>query len=271
MTSGGGSCGAIGRATIVATAKIGPPTAAGGTIYWTYDNSVALLADAGVVTATFGSGSFSGITSHKLGTGIPAFVGTYGFIALADAMYFGNGNLKQYYNFSFAFAPSWSSGSAPNTAFGGSIQLANPMVVANGLALGASRQPGQIFAYNKLTGAVAWNYPAGINDVGAISSPVTGPDGVIYFTGGGGELQAIAPGANAATKKWSFTGPVGLTLSGAGTEAAIDGNGILYFGNGGNLYALITDVGSPATGFGKDWPRTGFDNCNSSNAAFTCQ
>jgi hypothetical protein len=64
---------------------------------------------------------------------------------------------------------------------------------------------------------------------------------------------------------------VGLTLSGAGTEAAIDGNGILYFGNGSNLYALITDVGSPATGFGKDWPRTGFDNCNSGNATFTCQ
>jgi hypothetical protein len=272
MTSGGGRCGrAIGPATIVPTAKIGPPTAAGGTIYWTYDNSVALPGDAGVVTATFGSSGFSGITSHALGTGIPAFVGTYGFIALADAMYFGNGGHKLYYNFSFAFPANWSSGSAPNTAFGGSIQLANPMVVANGLALGASRQPGQIFAYNKLTGAVAWNYPSGINDAGTISSPVTAPDGVIYFTVGGGELLAIAPGAKAATKKWSFSGPLGLTLSGAGTEAAIDGNGILYFGNGGNLYALITDVGSPATGFGKDWPRTGFDNCNSSNTAFTCQ
>jgi hypothetical protein len=52
---------------------------------------------------------------------------------------------------------------------------------------------------------------------------------------------------------------------------AIDANGIVYFGNGSNLYALITDVGAAAPAVGNDWPRTGFDNCNSSNTGFSCQ
>ncbi len=101
---------------------------------------------------------------------------------------------------------------------------------------------------------------------------MTGSDGTIYFTDAkNSELQAIAPGASSATMKWSFKGPVGATLSGVGTEVAIDANGIVYFGNGTNLYALIADVGAAAPAAGSDWPRTGFDNCNSSNSGFNCQ
>ena len=127
-------------------------------------------------------------------------------------------------------------------------------------------------AYDKTTttGPPKWSYPS--SDVGAISSPATASDGTIYFSDAiNSELQAIAPGASSATMKWNFKGPVGTTLSGVGTEVAIDANGIAYFGNGSNLFALITDVGAAAPAVGSDWPRTGFDNCNSSNTGFTCQ
>src|SRR5438132_4462860 len=61
MTVTGGSCGhAAVPATVVSTARIGPPTVSGGTIYWPYDNSGT---DAGVATATFSSGVFSGIAT----------------------------------------------------------------------------------------------------------------------------------------------------------------------------------------------------------------
>ena len=149
--------------------------------------------------------------------------------------------------------------------------LAANVVVAKGLALGTSGgTSGQLYAYDKTTGSQKWSYPG--SDLGTLSSPVTASDGTIYFTDSkNSEFQAIAPGATSATMKWNFKGPVGTTLSGVGTEVAIDANGIAYFGNGSNLFALITDVGAAASAVGSDWPRTGFDNCNSSNTGFTCQ
>jgi len=43
--------------------------------------------------------------------------------------------------------------------------------------------------------------------LGAMSSPVTAPDGTIYFTDAkNSEFQGIAPGATSATMKWNFKG-----------------------------------------------------------------
>jgi hypothetical protein len=265
MTATGGSCGhAAVPAAIASATKIGPPTVSGGTIYWPYENSVT---DAGVATATFSSG-FSGIATHPLGTpSVTSFVGTYASFIVADALFFGNSLTRSYYRFSSAYALDWAT-----TAFTGTTTLAANIVVAKGLALGMSGNPGQLYAYDKTTttGSPKWSYPS--SDVGAISSPVTASDGTIYFSDAiNSEFQAIAPGASSATMKWNFKGPVGTALSGVGTEVAIDTNGIAYFGNGSNLFALITDVGAAAPSVGSDWPRTGFDNCNSSNTGFSCQ
>ena len=50
---------------------------------------------------------------------------------------------------------------------------------------------------------------------------------------------------------------------------------MLYFATGtalGEVYAIITDSGGPfAPSAGSTWLRVGYDNCNSSNTAFTCQ
>ena len=275
MTAAGGSCGrAAVPATVASTASIGPPTVSGGTIYWPYDNSGTTSGDAGVATAAFSSGVFSGVTTHRLdvttGTpsGVTSFVGTYAPIIVADALFFGNSLTRSYYRFSSSYALDWLT-----TAFTGTTTLAANVVVAKGLALGMSGgNSGQLYAFDKTTttGAPKWSYPG--SDLGAMSSPATAADGTIYFTDAkNSELQAITSAATSATMKWSFKGPVGTTLSGVGTEVAIDANGIAYFGNGSNLYALITDVGAAAPSVGNNWPRTGFDNCNSSNTSFNCQ
>ena len=68
-----------------------------------------------------------------------------------------------------------------------------------------------------------------------------------------------------------FSGDHDLSLT---TEPTLASDGTLYFGdNGGRVYAIITDT-APATTGASDWPRTGYDNCNSNHAAntgYTCQ
>jgi len=63
-------------------------------------------------------------------------------------------------------------------------------------------------------------------------------------------------------------------MSSIGTEATLGADGVLYFGDsGGRLYALFVDDTPLATATG-DWPRTGYDNCNSNhanNTGFVCQ
>ena len=283
LSASGGSCSSGIPAAITSTASIGPPTVNGTTIYWGYDNTATTAGDAGVVSATFASGTFSGVTTHKLNSttpsqnGVPPLVGTYSFIALADSLFLGNSVNRSYYNFSYSYGWNWTT-----TAFGGSTTLVAPVVVAKGLALGISGgNSGQIYAYYKVSDAAAgtvggtlkWSYPG--SDLGSISSPVTASDGMIYFSDSkNNEFQAIKPATAATTPvmSWNFKGPTGLALTGVSSEATIDAKGIIYFGQStGNVYALITDVGSSAAAVGTDWPRTGYDNCNSSNTAFSCQ
>jgi outer membrane protein assembly factor BamB len=267
----GGACSIVdfGRLTGKDGAKIGPPTANGNTVYWGYDNNPPTAGDTGIVSATFSGAAFSGVTAHAFGTGVaPYIAGALSFAALADAFFFGHNLNRIYYSFKLDYSSNWAT-----PAFTGATSLVNPMVVAKGLALGSTTNSGQLYAFDKAApGTQKWVFPAG-GDLTNISLVATASDGMLYFTDSkNNELVALSPGTSSATMKWNFTGPVGVTLSGIGTEPTIDGNGILYFGqDSGNVYALITDVGAAAPAVGNDWPRTGFDNCNSSNAAFICQ
>jgi len=80
------------------------------------------------------------------------------------------------------------------------------------------------------------------------------------------------------TQRWAYAGSAGTspatTVSTGITEAVLGSDSVLYFGDSsGHVYALITDTAPAATAPG-DWPRTGFDNCNSNhagNTGFTCQ
>jgi len=199
----------------------------------------------------------------------PQIAGSFTFVALADAFFFGNSLNRTYHSFKLDYSANWTS-----PGFSGSAVLVNPMVVSKTLALGSTTSLGKLYAFDKTAGTQKWVFPTGTGDLTNISLVATASDGKLYFTDSStpNELVALAPGASAATRLWNFTGPIGAVLSGIGTEPTIDGNGILYFGqDSGNVYALITDVGAAAPAVGNDWPRTGFDNCNSSNAAFICQ
>jgi hypothetical protein len=273
LTLAGGVCLQKGTATLTggqSGSAIGPTTGNGNTIYWGYDNTPTTPGDAGMVSANFDGNAFSIITPHALGSGIPPFVGTaYSFVALANVFFFGNSPNKIYYSFKTDYSSNWAT-----TAFtGGTVALANPMVVAKGLAIGATSSPAKIYAFDKGTGAQRWMFPIGIGDLTSVSLAGTASDGMVYFTDSANkEFVALKPGASSATVSWNFTGPTGVALAGIGTEPTIDGNGIAYFGqDSGNVYAVILDVGTGAPAVGADWPRTGFDNCNSSNTSFNCQ
>ncbi len=84
-------------------------------------------------------------------------------------------------------------------------------------------------------------------------------------------------GTTTRADKWTYGGsgttPV-TTISSLTTEPTLASDGTLYFGdNGGKVYAILTDTTQAATG-ANDWPRTGYDICNSNhsaNAGYTCQ
>jgi outer membrane protein assembly factor BamB len=161
---------------------------------------------------------------------------------------------------------------------GGSSTPSAPPTVYRGFAYGVAGGTGRLYAYRKSDGAIAWSYLGGTS-LGSVSPVSPGADGILYFSdSANNEFVAIDPSTGTPTTSptglWRFKGPTGVALSGVGTEATIDAKGILYFGqDSGDVYALITDVGDPTppTGLGADWPRTGFDRCNSSNASFACQ
>jgi len=170
MISTGGACGGpVVPATVASTAFIGPPTVSGGTIYWPYDNSGTVSGDTGVVTATFVSGGFSGVTPHRLDVNhrhtewrnVPRR--TYAPFIVADALFFGNTSTRSYYRFNSSYALDWAT-----TAFTDPRTLAANIVVAKGLALGMSDSSGQLYAYDKTTGSLKWSYPG--SDLGSISS-----------------------------------------------------------------------------------------------------
>jgi len=184
-------------------------------------------------------------------------------------VFFGDGlNSKKVYRFTTAFGSVWS---------GNASTVSSPVTVARGLVLSESGTPtNNITAFTKAsasaTGTVAFIYPA-TGGIGSISPIATGPNGTLYFTdSGNNELVAAAP---TGTAQFTLTGVVtadaAVALAGVGTEPTLDDNGILYFGqDSGNLYAIITDgtATPPPAGSGADWPRTGFDRCNSANRSF---
>ena len=247
-------------------AVLAPVTYSGGVAYFGYDDSGGMTGEVGIASVNYAGAAFSGLATHALGH-FP-----FGMIAVADSIFFGDNGSKTYQSVPLAFgAPNWTS-----VAFTGTTNLVASMVVAKGLALGAlgtSNGTNQrLRAYDKNgDGTAKWTYPA--SGVGLISPPLTASDGTIYLSdSGNNEFVAISPGASSATTVWTFKGSTGFALAGVGTEASLDSNGIVYFGqDSGNVYALITDVGTPAAAVGADWPKTGFDNCNSGNASFSCQ
>jgi len=122
--------------------------------------------------------------------------------------------------------------------------------------------------------ATGFAYGAGLTQV---SPPALGTTS--YFVSDQLNKQMVALNTVIPpTTRWQYSGDPATTpttrLTSVSTEAALGTDGVLYFGdNGGRVYALFVDDTPLATVVG-DWPRTGFDNCNSNhagNTGFVCQ
>jgi len=154
-------------------------------------------------------------------------------------------------------------------------------VVSDAVVFGtATLNDGHLRGFDSTTGALAVDYSA-TPSIGAPSQVTVGADKVIYFSDGGqNELVAVRyvkpPPTASATLQWRFVGTsVGATSTnvsfiGPGSEPTLDPTGVLYFGaDNGHVYALMTDSGGAAVPTaGTNWPRIGFDNCNSGNSSY---
>jgi outer membrane protein assembly factor BamB len=87
----------------------------------------------------------------------------------------------------------------------------------------------------------------------------------------------VALNASDRAVRWTYQGTTTTPttrLNSVTTEAALGSDGVLYFAdNQGRVYAIYADD-TPKTIVAGDWPRTGYDNCNSNhsgNPGFTCQ
>jgi hypothetical protein len=261
-----GSCDLSNPSSSALAGSVGPPTAAGGSVYVAYDNTASVANDLGVVSIAFDGSAFGAPTFNKL-LAAPYAAGALSSVSIADDLFFGDGTFtRAAYRFATNFSPLWS---------GNASTVASPLTVARGLVLAQSGAPtNHITAFTKASpssaGIIAFTYPAS-GGIGNISPIATGPDGTLYFSdSGNNELAAVSSGG---VLQWSLTGPTdpALALAGVGTEPSLDSNGFLYFGqDSGNVYSIITEGLSPTppAASGASWPRVGFDNCNSGNSAY---
>ena len=232
--------------------------------------------DTALAKATFSGGSFT------VPIDAAATVAIDGNIAIAGGLFFGDDNNNVYRDFSSSgLTTAWTNGgNGPNANYPDTSALVTEQYVFGSFK--KNTYDGHLYAYSPSNGATAFTYPAtSSGGVGALSNVALGADDTIYVSDrGNGEIVALAAPASGmvATKLWFFSHVGATTITApsqagpATTEPTIDAAGTMYFGDGaGNVFALITDSGGPLPPTaGSNWPRVGFDNCNSGNTSFNC-
>ena len=284
FTGGAGSCSGSNPAFNNNNAWNGfvnPPTTDGTLVYLPHDGT-------NLSSVPFTAGAF-GTPVTDAGTGFAA-QGILGPVAIANALFFGDTSTVagHVYSYTSAFAASTNWTTGVSAAIGGGLNA--PAVVGSTYVFApATTGEGHFHAFNKTAPATSfqWAIGGGGSQIGNSSAPALGADGAIYFSDDANkELVPIKVSSNtpslistwASTFQGSVTqvisaGPTDTLIDSLGTEPTIDANGVLYFGTvAGKVYALITDSGGPLpASAGSTWPRVGYDNCNSSNTAFSCQ
>jgi hypothetical protein len=246
---------------------LGPPSASGSTVFFGYDNSAFSATDLGLKSLHFASGTFDTPTSTNIGKQ-PTAATLPAAISPAADLFFGNDFNHLFYDYTTGFALNKMSPGVTSTIFW-------QPVVSGGLVFGMTNQ---LIAYNQSDiSTIAWTALSGVTEV---TPPAIGV-GTLYLSAASGNLiHAIDPVTGTATRsdRWTYGGSGGTspstTISSITTETTLGPDGTLYFGDSaGKVYALITDTAPVTTGV-NDWPRTGYDNCNSNHAnnpGFTCQ
>ena len=233
-------------------------------------------------TLTFSGGAFGTVHDASSFT-----ISIFGPVSLAGNLFFGGDATRDLYSYSTdftTFTNVWTSSTALSDPLNASV-VVGPSY-AFGVPLGTN--DGHFRAYNKSTGSATtggFQYPTSGAKIGTVSAPALGADSLIYFTDSGNKELLALNTTPALPSTWSasFTGstlqviattsPTNTVLDSVGTEPTFDSSGTLYFGTAaGKVYAIITDAAGPLSpSAGSTWPRVGYDNCNSSNTAFSCQ
>jgi len=249
---------------------LGPPSANGSTVFMGYDNSGnGTATDIGLKSIQFTGGIFgTTITTGAIGKQPATNTGPDAITPASDLFFEVNGDHKGYRYATDLTTQVW--GSTP--VLGAAQNIFSQPLVSGSLVFLSSTS---LFFHNLGDGtANGTQFPAA--SVTRVSPPTFGKTATFLSDAANKEVVAFDP--TTRTQIWSFKGS-GTTapstaLSSVATEAALGGDGVLYFGDSvGHVFALITDT-TPATTAPGDWPRTGFDNCNSNhagNTGFTCQ
>ena len=201
-----------------------------------------------------------------------------GSVALATTLYIGDANATSRYRAynagTLAATPNWN---ATNAVGGSNSAAIQSPIVSSSYVFGSfeATHDGYLHAFDPSTGAAVFTYPTTPPKIGSISAIAVGADNQIYFSDSTNkEMVALRVANNAPVVSWKFTGVSGIALPNAiTTEPTVDASGTIYFGDSsGDVFALITDSGGPLPPTaGTNWPRVGFDNCNSGNTSFSCE
>ena len=244
----------------------GPPSANGNGIYFGYDNSANATSDLGIRSFQFDRTAFSAPNSRNLGKQPTAVTLTKpAAITPAADLFFGVNNDHTFFRHSPDLAPlSW-----PISGLSSAQNIVSQPLVSGNLMFAMSNT---LTAFRLDNAGTAWAYGTGLTEV----SPPTLATTTI-FVSDQFNRQMVALNASDRFQRWAYTGSATTPttrMSSVATEAALGADGVLYFGDsGGRLYALFVDD-TPLSSAAGDWPRTGYDNCNSNhsnNTGFVCQ
>ena len=267
LTSSGGACSfadlkAFG--TMTARPTLGPPSANGNSLYFGFDDTEAGGSGDLTIKAVSFNGSFGTPSSTNIIL-VPAVSGTTMAAATpASDLFFGNDKKGFFYDYTTALALSHTS-----PALGATQTIFSQPTVSGGLVFGMTNQ---LIAYHSADLTSAWT---ALSSVTQVTPPAIGTNTLYLSEAATKTVHAIDTTTH--TDVWTYTGGTTVpptAISSLTTEPTLAPDGTLYFGDaGGRVYALITDT-APATTGATDWPRTGYDNCNSNHAAntgYTCQ
>ena len=268
--SGIATTGAIGGNTAW-SGGVSTPSVSGSSIYVPHGTN-------GLAKLTFSGGIF-GATDTDVSTAPTIF----GQVSIATNLFFGDQSAPgRYYDYdptSLSSVTAWTNNTNSGKMNAG--LTASPVVSTSFLFGSAKSGDGRLRAFNLSDGSEAFHYPPGAGGsgvLGAFSAAALDTNNVIYASEDSvPSLQPIASDGSGFAPGWTvaYQGAVtspDSTLDSITTEPTIDGSGVMYFGTvGGKIYALITESTGPLAPSSNTWPRVGFDNCNSSNTAFTCQ
>lgn len=268
LGAAGGSCAPVALTSLSSGGThptVGPPSANGSVIYAGYNNTANAPNDLGIASVNFADGTFSGAATANLGFQPTAFSKPARLTAPAG-LFYGDDRGSRFVQ----SAPTLGIVNASPVLSAAQSVVAAPPVVSGGTVFGATNQ---LIAYDASSMAVQWT---ALPTTDVVTPPAIG-DGALYTVQASTNLlHAIDTALH--TDRWVYGGSgqtaPATTITAPTTEPTLAADGTLYFGdNGGRVYAIITDT-PPAPFHPGDWPRTGFDNCNSNHAnnpGYVCQ